>query len=168
MFHAAWDSRSEQIKDAEASVKQQITAAEKQIDSLLARIINATNGSVIGAYEKKAATLEYIMPPHTLAAAAAEITGQQGLCKILKFHDLGGTLTPPSDDPTDWWEPETLTHRAALHGIQGSGADSLEAIDNWITKARAGKSQRRATDGRPDCPYDGAGPAPASTATPAV
>lgn len=77
MFHAAWDGRSEQIKDAEASVKQQITAAEKQIDSLLARIINATNGSVIGAYEKKAATLEYIMPPHTLAAAAAEITGHQ-------------------------------------------------------------------------------------------
>ncbi|MFY0620872.1 MAG: recombinase family protein [Pelagimonas sp.] len=58
MFHAAWDGRSEQMKKSTASVKRQITEAEKQIDSLLTRIINATNDSVISAYEKKIAKLE--------------------------------------------------------------------------------------------------------------
>jgi hypothetical protein len=58
MFHAAWEGRSKQVKDAKASVKRQIAEAEKQIDSLLARIINATNDSVIGAYEEKIARLE--------------------------------------------------------------------------------------------------------------
>ena len=58
MFHAAWNGRSEQLKKSTASVKRQITEAEKQIDSLLARIINATNDSVIGAYEEKIARLE--------------------------------------------------------------------------------------------------------------
>ncbi|WP_083100870.1 hypothetical protein [Pseudophaeobacter leonis] len=79
------------------------------------------------------------MPPHTLTAAAAEIEDKHGLCKILTFQDLGGILTPPSDDPTDWWEPENLTHRAELHGIQASGADTIEAITHWVKIASVGK-----------------------------
>ena len=75
------------------------------------------------------------MPPHSLAAAAAEITAQQGLCKMLKFQDLGGTLTPPSDDPQDWWEPETLTHRADLLGICEIGSDDYAALSAWLAAA---------------------------------
>ena len=96
------------------------------------------------------------MPPHSLAATAAEIDAQQGLCKILKFQDLGGILTPPSDDPTDWWEPENLTHRAALHGLQANADNFFDAITAWTNAAQTA-GNRRATDGRPDCPYNGAG-----------
>jgi hypothetical protein len=80
------------------------------------------------------------MPPNILAATAvAEITAQQGLYQILSFQDLGGILTPPSDDPTDWWEPENLTHRAEMHGIQASGADTIEAITHWVKVASVRK-----------------------------
>ncbi|MEQ3669432.1 hypothetical protein [Pseudophaeobacter sp.] len=105
------------------------------------------------------------MPPHSLAAAAAEIATQQGLCKILKFQDLGGTLTPPSDDPQDWWEPENLTHRAELNGIMASADNFFDAITAWTKAAQAaGIRNRRATDSRPDCPYNGQGLAPATPA----
>ncbi|MCD9147788.1 hypothetical protein [Pseudophaeobacter flagellatus] len=109
------------------------------------------------------------MPAHTLAADTAEITAQQGLCKILRFQDLGGTLTPPSDDPQDWWEPENLTHRAELHSIKASAYNFFDAITAWTAAAhKAGGRNRRATDGRPDCPYNGQGPAPSTTDTPAA
>ncbi|MEQ3679239.1 hypothetical protein [Pseudophaeobacter sp.] len=109
------------------------------------------------------------MPPHSLAAAAAEIATQQGLCKILKFQDLGGTLTPPSDDPQDWWEPENLTHRAGLNGIMASADNFFDAITAWTKAAhQASARNRRATDGRPDCPYNGQGLAPGATPNPAA
>ena len=106
------------------------------------------------------------MPPHSLAAAAAEIAAaQQGLCKLLKFQDRGGSLTPPSDDPQDWWEPENLTHRAELHGITASADNFFDAITAWAKAAhQAGNRNRRATDGRPDCPYNGQEQAPATPA----
>lgn len=40
------------------SVKRQIADVEKQIDTLLGRIMNATNDAVISAYEKKLTVLE--------------------------------------------------------------------------------------------------------------
>lgn len=109
------------------------------------------------------------MPLHCLAAAAANIAAQQGLCKILKFQDLGGTLIPPSDEPQDWWEPETMDHRAELLGIKASAGNFFDAITSWTKAAQtAGTRNRRATDGRPDCPYNGQGLAPGTTDTPAA
>jgi hypothetical protein len=109
------------------------------------------------------------MPPHRLAAAAAEIAATQGLCKLLKFQDLGGSLTPPSDDPQDWWEPENLTHRAELHGITASADNFFDAITVWTKAAQTADTRnRRATDGRPDCPYNGQGLAPGAIPTPAA
>ena len=58
MFHNAWSARDEQIKQASTSEKRQITEAEKQIETLLGRIMSATNDTGIGAYEDKIATLE--------------------------------------------------------------------------------------------------------------
>ncbi|WP_090214649.1 recombinase family protein [Epibacterium ulvae] len=58
MFHNAWSARDEQMKQASTSVKRQITEVEKQIESLLGRIMSATNDTVIGAYEDKIASLE--------------------------------------------------------------------------------------------------------------
>ena len=110
------------------------------------------------------------MSAQTLAAAAAEVAAAQGLCKVLRFQDLGGTLIPPSDDPTDWWEPENMAHRAELLGIQTSGESTFEAVTAWVRVANAAwrNKRRRATDLRPDCPYNGQGLAPATTPTPAA
>ncbi|MCD9149084.1 hypothetical protein [Pseudophaeobacter flagellatus] len=109
------------------------------------------------------------MPPNSLAAVAAEITAKQGRCKILRFQDLGGSLTPPSGDPLDWWEPENLTHRAELHGIKASAGTFFDAITAWTATAhKAGTRNRRATDGRPDCPYNGQRPASSTPDTPAA
>ncbi len=109
------------------------------------------------------------MSAHILATAAAEVAAAQGLCKILAFHNLGGTLTPPSDDPTDWWEPENMTHRAELLGIRASGENTFDAVIVWerVAQAACCNTYRRATDLRPDCPYNGAGLAP-GTFTPAA
>jgi hypothetical protein len=73
--------------------------------------------------------------PLTAHAAALDLQQHQGLNKILRFFDLGGTITPPSDDPQDWWEPENLTHRAELLGICKSGDDSYAALLGWIAIA---------------------------------
>ena len=45
-----------------------------------------------------------------------------------------------------------------LHDVNASGIGEDQAIDNWI--AAAMKPAIRATDGRPDCPYNGQGMAP--------
>ncbi|GLO72301.1 hypothetical protein MACH17_38180 [Phaeobacter inhibens] len=58
MFRNAWDARLNQMQGAAQSAKCQIADAEKQIEALLGRIMNATNDTVIGTYEEKIGELE--------------------------------------------------------------------------------------------------------------
>jgi site-specific DNA recombinase len=58
MFRQAWDMRSAQAQEASASIKAQLSAAEKQVESLLVRIIDAESTTVIRAYEGKIAEIE--------------------------------------------------------------------------------------------------------------
>lgn len=58
MFRDAWAARLDQMKDASKSVRRQIAEADKQIESLLDRIMSATNDAVISAYEQKIGLLE--------------------------------------------------------------------------------------------------------------
>ncbi len=107
--------------------------------------------------------------PQETQSAAADIEALQGQYKMLKFLDLGGTLTPPSDDPSDWFEPENLTYRAMLHGVQSTGESAISAVTAWAKAARQIEApRRRATDGRPDCPYNGQGLAPGAIPNPAA
>ena len=55
----AWDARKAQAQEALVSAKHQIKALEKQSEALMSRIMDATNQSVIPAYEAKIADLEY-------------------------------------------------------------------------------------------------------------
>ncbi len=71
----------------------------------------------------------------TAHATALDLQQHQGLDQLLRFFDLGGTITPPSDDPQDWWEPETLTHRAEFSGICKSGDNGYAALLGWIAIA---------------------------------
>ncbi|WP_299790810.1 recombinase family protein [uncultured Marivita sp.] len=58
MFRDAWDMRLAQASEASNGLKANIKQLEKQIDQLLDRIVDASNSSVVTAYEKRIAKLE--------------------------------------------------------------------------------------------------------------
>jgi hypothetical protein len=76
--------------------------------------------------------------------------------RAVLFKQLGGNLRRPDLQP---WEPEEYSWHAALFGISRQGTTCAEAIQNWAQAGLAGTT-RRATDGRPECPYNGTGLAP--------
>lgn len=53
MFRHAWNQRLDQFSDVVLSAKRQIKTIDKQIESLLARIMDASNATVIKTYEEK-------------------------------------------------------------------------------------------------------------------
>jgi len=70
--------------------------------------------------------------------------------------DLGGCITAPDDSA--WFHDETLWVVELMH-IRCSGTSRQNALAAWIRTATAGLP-RRASDGRPDCPYNGQAPLP--------
>jgi len=58
MFEDIWNARLAQTKEATKVSQGKLRGLEKQIDQLLDRIVEASNQSVIAAYEKKIAQLE--------------------------------------------------------------------------------------------------------------
>ena len=58
MFKDAWEQRRSQTAAIRAGVRKGIDKAEKQIDHLLDRIVEASNSRVITAYEQRIADLE--------------------------------------------------------------------------------------------------------------
>ncbi len=58
MFATAWEQRREQAGEILRSAKRRIEGVEKQIETLLTRIVDASNPAVIRSYETKIAELE--------------------------------------------------------------------------------------------------------------
>ncbi len=58
MFRHAWDQRLAQAKDAQEVAKAQLRTLDKQIESVLDRILGASNATVIATYEKEIGDLE--------------------------------------------------------------------------------------------------------------
>ncbi len=58
MFHHAWQTRSDQAKEKITSAKEKIKAINTDIDQILGRIMEASNDTVVRAYEDKIAKLE--------------------------------------------------------------------------------------------------------------
>jgi site-specific DNA recombinase len=58
MFRHAWEMRGAQANEAVTALKGQIRTTDKQVESLLERIMDATNPTVVRAYEGKIAGLE--------------------------------------------------------------------------------------------------------------
>ncbi len=58
MFRDAWNMRLQQGAEAAKSLKESVRSLEKQIEQLLDRIVEASNDSVVAAYEKRIAKLE--------------------------------------------------------------------------------------------------------------
>lgn len=84
--------------------------------------------------------------------------------RVVLFRILGGITRQPD---TEAFLPEEDVWQADLFGILCTGNCCDEAIQKWACAAKA-IIARRATDGRPDCPYNGTGPAPGSSPTPAA
>ncbi len=75
-----------------------------------------------------------------------------------QFSDLGGRITAPMSDA---WVYDEALWLVDLMGIQCTGTSRQSALSDWINTAYA-RVPRRSSDGRPDCPYNGQSPAPAT------
>ncbi|MCG7623185.1 hypothetical protein [Epibacterium sp. Ofav1-8] len=73
-----------------------------------------------------------------------------------QFSDLGGRVAAPMSEA---WTHDEALWLVDLMGIQCDGTSRQSALSNWIKTATA-RLPRRASDSRPDCPYNGQLPAP--------
>jgi len=71
------------------------------------------------------------------------------------FRDLGGNIWRPDHDP---WVYEEMLWLVDLLGITATAGTPTEALSKWITQA-LNQTPLRASDGRPDCPFNGQAPA---------
>lgn len=95
--------------------------------------------------------------PLALYAAAESLKARPMHQRSGQFSDLGGRMTAPMSDA---WTHDEALWLVDLMGIQSTGTSRQRALRNWIKTASA-RVPRRASDGRPDCPYNGQRPAPA-------
>lgn len=100
-----------------------------------------------------------------LFSAAHEIQQRQHcrFSQAMLIQQLGGSITPGSTDPDDRFDFDASRCRVSLMGLTATGDDMPAALDAWLRTARVHHNidgTRRATDGRPDCPYNGAAPLP--------
>ena len=58
MFRRAWDTRLDQVKAMARDAKDEVRKLDRQIESLLDRIVDATSPSVVSVYEGRIAKLE--------------------------------------------------------------------------------------------------------------
>ncbi|KIC25413.1 MULTISPECIES: hypothetical protein [unclassified Leisingera] len=79
--------------------------------------------------------------------------------QAMLLQELGGKITPASTEASDRFDYETTRWHASLLGVCASGNDLSETLNAWMRAAQRrlrNDFTRRATDGRPDCPYNGA------------
>ena len=89
MLEDAWNARLKSVVAAQDEVKRQLKGVEKQMESLLDRIVGADNPTVIGAYETRLAKLErekFVLAEK--AASAVPPKGRLGECIELALEFL--------------------------------------------------------------------------------
>ncbi|UWQ77631.1 hypothetical protein K3725_09875 [Leisingera sp. S132] len=98
--------------------------------------------------------------PQEVYATAQHMAVASDICRAVIFSGLGGTLIPNESQPMT---PDEAFYKVTLYGVTGSGLDQVQALADWIRQAKdlpRDTRTARATDGRPDCPYNGAAPLP--------
>lgn len=98
--------------------------------------------------------------PQEIYAAAQELKAATPLTRAFIFGGMGGEFFPADPEPRAMDE---FTWTVRLHGLTGKGCSESAAITDWIKAAEAHHTATRtarATDGRPDCPYNGAAALP--------
>ncbi|WP_081285716.1 hypothetical protein [Tritonibacter mobilis] len=94
----------------------------------------------------------------TLYAATETLRATPMHQRSEQFTDLGGRISAPMSDA---WTHDEALWLVDLMGIQCAGTSRQGALSNWIKTASA-RVPRHASDGRPDCPYNGQSLAPAT------
>lgn len=101
--------------------------------------------------------------PQQIYSAARALSARCRFGQAMLLQELGGKLRPESTDPSDRFDFSATRWHLSLLGLSASGNDMPSALDAWLRAARIHYTldgTRRATDGRPDCPYNGAATAP--------
>ncbi|MBY6138550.1 hypothetical protein KUV26_03800 [Leisingera daeponensis] len=94
-----------------------------------------------------------------LYAAERNMRARCRFGQAMLLQELGGKVTPASTDASDRFDYEATRWHASLMGVCASGDDLPETLDAWMRAAQTrlkNDNTHRATDGRPDCPYNGA------------
>ncbi|MGJ8629104.1 MAG: recombinase family protein [Sulfitobacter sp.] len=107
MFKHAWELRSAQAETTLKSLQTQIRALNKQIEALLDRIVEASNPSVIRAYEGKIAKLE--RKKQVLGEKLQNNTAPRG-----KFEDFIELSLKFLSSPWKIWESGNITLRRTV------------------------------------------------------
>lgn len=88
MFAAAWDARRAQAADILQTGRRRITELDRQIETLLARILDASNTTVIRSYETRVSDLErqkLVLDEQLASQAAPKATHDDALELALAF-----------------------------------------------------------------------------------
>ncbi|MBY6056792.1 hypothetical protein [Leisingera daeponensis] len=94
-------------------------------------------------------------------AAVQDMQDRDRFSQAMLLWSLGGKITPGSIHCGDRFDFDAMQWHVALLNISASGENMPSALDAWIRAARLFHTldgSRRATDGRPDCPYSGQAP----------
>lgn len=125
MFAAAWHQRSEQAAEILRAGQRQVEAIDKQVETLLSRILDASNPTVIRSYESKVSELE--LQKLVLAEQTARQAEPQG-----RFEDqLEPALTFVAN-PYKLWETGHITLRRTV--LKLAFADRLKYDRNQGTR----------------------------------
>ncbi|WP_323783097.1 hypothetical protein [Leisingera sp.] len=104
--------------------------------------------------------------PQEIYAATRAMRSRCRFGQAMLLQKFGGRITPASTDPSDRFDFGATRWRLSLLGLSATGDDMPSALDAWLRTAQIRHTidgTRRATDGRPDCPYNGAPPLPPIT-----
>lgn len=88
--------------------------------------------------------------------AARDLEATFLLDRAQRFRQMGGKIWRPDVDPCYYDESTWLVEHL---GISATGESRTQALSKWIALAKE-TTALRATDGRPDCPYNGQPPVP--------
>ena len=107
MFRDAWNQRLAQAEAAVKSAKRHILEIEKQVETLLSRIMKATNAAVIAAYEDKIGGLE--REKRTLSEKLSNPAPEKG-----KFDEMLELSLKFLANPYKLWETGDITLRRTV------------------------------------------------------
>ena len=107
MFKDAWDQRLAQAASLSKNLERELAKLDKQIEQLLDRIVDASSGTVISAYEKRIAKLE----EEKLKMAEQLATGSKPQRSFEELFELAMSFLA---NPSKLWASERLEDKRAV------------------------------------------------------
>ncbi len=107
MFRDLWDAKAEGVRERSRLLKQELAATGRKIEQLLDRIVDASNDSVVSAYERKIKELE------TQKALLADKLANVGK-PLRSFGDTYRTAFDFLGNPSKLWHSPRLEDRRAV------------------------------------------------------